>query len=204
MTKHTLEFVKPNVGNIPTGVLTTTARKGDKWMKAQPGDVLQMFEAHGGPMFGLAVVAGAPELVPYRDVLAHANRNYAGWTVKEQLEAAYGDIDPEEPFTILPFVRMNATPADLVLADMGRRVEYQALKWGNEADDTKNTPNDWLSFITGWISTWVPHCGFRPYDSKRVDNFREGMIHAGALAVSAATSVDRQRAANGRCFYEAK
>ncbi len=79
--------------------------------------------------------------------------------------------------------------------------EYQVNKWGNEADDTLNTPNDWVSYIARFATGRLPE-GFTPYDTKTVDEFRTSMIKVATLAVAAVESIDRQRDEAGHTFYE--
>jgi hypothetical protein len=79
--------------------------------------------------------------------------------------------------------------------------EYQTNKWGVEADDTANTPNDWVAYIAHHASRWFKG-GFLPVKGGSVDDFRTQMIKTAALAVAAVESLDRQRAANGTAFYE--
>lgn len=79
--------------------------------------------------------------------------------------------------------------------------EYQQNKWGNEADDTVNSPNDFVSYIAHHSTRWFSG-GFEPYPSETIDEFRKQMIKVAALAVAAVESLDRQRKENGRAFYE--
>ena len=79
--------------------------------------------------------------------------------------------------------------------------DYQQKRWGNAADDTVNTPNDWVSYIGHYATKWFPG-GFTPYDVDTVDNFRESMVKVATLAVAAIESVDRQRNDGGAVFYE--
>lgn len=79
--------------------------------------------------------------------------------------------------------------------------EYQVGKWGNDADDTLNTPNDFVSYITKYATTWFPG-GFEPYTTGTVDEFRTSMLKVAALAVAAVESIDRQREEAGHTFYE--
>lgn len=80
--------------------------------------------------------------------------------------------------------------------------EYQVGKWGNDADDNLNTPNDFVSYINAFSTKWFPG-GFAPYTTETVDAFRESMVKVAALAVAAIESVDRQRDEAGHTFYEA-
>lgn len=80
--------------------------------------------------------------------------------------------------------------------------EYQNNKWGTEADDNLNTPNDFVAYINSYSTRWFPG-GFTPYTPETVDAFRESMIKTAAIAVAAVESIDRQREEAGHCFYEA-
>src|SRR3954469_2562725 len=80
--------------------------------------------------------------------------------------------------------------------------EYQNNRWGTEADDSLNTPNDFVSYINHYSTRWFPG-GFTPYTPATVDKFRESMIKVAALAIAAVESIDRQREEAGHCFYEA-
>jgi hypothetical protein len=79
--------------------------------------------------------------------------------------------------------------------------EYQTAKWGNEADDTMNTPNDFVSYISNYSTRWFKG-GFAPYDTKTVDEFRISMLKTAALAIAAVESIDRQREEAGHTFFE--
>lgn len=88
-----------------------------------------------------------------------------------------------------------------ILEEIKAEREYQITKWGNDADDTVNTPNDFVTYITGYATKWFPG-GFFPIQPEATDKFRECMIKTAALAVAAAESVDRQRETQGHTFYE--
>lgn len=88
-----------------------------------------------------------------------------------------------------------------VLEEIAAEREYQQERWGNEADDKLNTPNDFVSYIGNYSTKWFPG-GFTPYNPDTVDAFRKSMIKTAALAVAAVESIDRQRGAAGQTFYE--
>lgn len=77
---------------------------------------------------------------------------------------------------------------------------YQEGLWGNEADDVLNTPWMWASFIGFYATKWMN--GFHPFSRDKTDEFRKCMVKVAAIAVAAVQSIDRQRAENGRTFYE--
>lgn len=79
--------------------------------------------------------------------------------------------------------------------------DYQDGRWGHRADDELNRPNDWSSYIAHHSTRWFSG-GFPPYSASTVDSFRKQMIKVAALAVAAVESIDRQRAENGRPFYQ--
>ncbi len=88
-----------------------------------------------------------------------------------------------------------------IFGEVNYELDYQQVKFGTTADDTKNTPNDWNSFISHFGTRWFPG-GFAPYKTATVDAFRTAMVKVAALAVSAIESIDRQRETNGKTFYE--
>lgn len=79
--------------------------------------------------------------------------------------------------------------------------EYNEEKWGNEADDTKNRPNDWIAYIASYSTRWFTG-GFSPYKPHEVLDFRKCMIKVAAIAIAAVESLDRQQEKDGRAFYE--
>lgn len=79
--------------------------------------------------------------------------------------------------------------------------EYQVARWGNEADDTANEPNDWVSYINHYSTSWFPG-GFVPYTETTVEAFQRAMIKVAAIATAAVESMDRQQVANGKPFYQ--
>lgn len=88
-----------------------------------------------------------------------------------------------------------------IFAALKQEREYQTAKWGNEADDTMNTPNDFVSYISNYSTRWF-NGGFAPYNTKTVDEFRISMLKTAALAIAAVESIDRQREIDGQTFYE--
>lgn len=89
-----------------------------------------------------------------------------------------------------------------VYEEIQKEREYQIDKWGNAADDSVNTPNDFVSYIAHHSTRWFVG-GFLPYNENDVNKFRTQMIKTAALAVAAVESLDRQREANGSAHYEA-
>ena len=79
--------------------------------------------------------------------------------------------------------------------------DYQKKRWGNDTDDTVNTPNDFMAYISHYGTRWFAG-GFAPYPKSVVDNYRKHMIKVAALAIGAIESLDRQREKHGNAFYE--
>lgn len=88
-----------------------------------------------------------------------------------------------------------------ILKEINAEREYQVNKWGNDADDTKNSPNDFVAYISHHASRWF-NGGFAPYDAATVAAFRKQMIKTAALAVAAIESLDRQTRDVGAPFYQ--
>lgn len=88
-----------------------------------------------------------------------------------------------------------------ILKEISDERDYQESRWGHEADDTKNEPNDWVAYIAHHSSRWFDG-GFSPYDGETIANFRKQMVKTAALAVAAIESLDRQVRDNGATFYE--
>lgn len=88
-----------------------------------------------------------------------------------------------------------------ILEEVAKERQYQQERWGNTADDTVNTPNDFVTYVANYSTKWFPG-GFTPYTPETVDAFRKSMIKTAALAVAAVESIDRQRQAQGQTFYE--
>jgi hypothetical protein len=87
------------------------------------------------------------------------------------------------------------------IGDTVDEINYQQGKWGTEADDSKNTPWHWTAYITQYAGGWM-RGSWAPIGREATDAFRKSMIKVAALAISAAASVDRQRDAAGKAFFE--
>lgn len=61
--------------------------------------------------------------------------------------------------------------------------EYQDKKWGTKFDD-KNTPNDWVAYMTNYLGKSVT----LPWNE---ETFKKNIIKVAALAVAALESLDR-------------
>lgn len=88
-----------------------------------------------------------------------------------------------------------------IMKGLHSELKYQEERWGHEADDTKNTPNDWATYIAHYSTRWFPN-DYVPYTQETVDSFRDHMLKTAAIAIAAVQSLDRQRDANGVAFYE--
>lgn len=64
-----------------------------------------------------------------------------------------------------------------------REREYQDFKWGHKFDD-KNTANDWLAYIAGYLGKALT----RPWDR---GTFFTGLVKVAALCVAALETLDR-------------
>jgi energy-coupling factor transporter ATP-binding protein EcfA2 len=87
-----------------------------------------------------------------------------------------------------------------IFTEVNAERRYQTDKWGIAADDTQNTPWMWVSYITQYATKWMTGLFHVPTSS--ADLFRTAMIKTATTAIAAVESLDRQRARNGRAFYE--
>lgn len=90
---------------------------------------------------------------------------------------------------------------NFIIKEIVEERRYQDSRWGHEADDTLNRPNDWVSYISHHSTRWF-NGGFEPYDVETVARFRRQMVKTAALAVAAIESLDRQTEENGKPFYQ--
>lgn len=88
-----------------------------------------------------------------------------------------------------------------ILEEINRERTYQQGRWGDSADDSKNTPWQWTAYIAAYATKWM-RGSFPPITRDEADDFRAKMIKTAAIAVAAVESLDRQRTANGQAFYE--
>lgn len=129
--------------SIPLGVVTSTARKGDKWShQANVGDTLRVLKVGSNEVWGYVAVV-AKEFVTYNDVLKNADHNHCGFNVSkaaarshlwDELAEAYGSLDLDEPFTILhllPIPQVNEQVNALFAAS--KEVVEEALAEATEA-----------------------------------------------------------------------
>jgi len=96
---------------------------------------------------------------------------------------------------------MSKDSMKAVFDDISAEIEYQYAKWGVSSDDTVNSPNDWIAYISEY-STRHMDGSFPTYNPAYVDEFRISMVKTAALAVAAIMSLERQRQADGHAFYE--
>ena len=87
-----------------------------------------------------------------------------------------------------------------VFEDVLKERLYQERKWGQDVDDTLNTPWMWCAYLCSYATKWMQN----PHRWTRGDTeeFYDRMIQTSAIAAAAAESVLRQRATHGKTFYE--
>lgn len=90
---------------------------------------------------------------------------------------------------------------ELIYAQITQERDYQQKRWGNTADDTLNTPWMWAAYIAAYATKWMAGT-FLPLKADVVSDFRTKMIKTAAICVAAVESIDRQRAHEGKTFYE--
>lgn len=78
---------------------------------------------------------------------------------------------------------------------------YQMKRWGNDQDDTGNEPFHWVSYIARYATSWMSGM-WSPMPTYVVDDFRTAMLKTATIAIAAVESIDRQREANGKTFFE--
>lgn len=163
-TIHDLFYVAGNAF-VPTGVVTSTARRGAKWYnQAQVGDVLNLRITESEDSFGAAVVV-AKELVTFADAIENSDHNhvadnpkYASWDKRTalwtELTSAYGICKPDEEFTLLHIVRVGdvkgvrAKPFAKAFAAVESENKYQIDKYGEDGQD--HTLDEWVSYIRAY------------------------------------------------------
>lgn len=96
---------------------------------------------------------------------------------------------------------MNKTIRDPIFEEIDKERRYQQERWGNGADDAKNTPWHFVAYIAKYAGGWQAGT-WAPLQTDVVTAFRTAMVKVAAIAVAAIESVDRQRAAVGHAFYE--
>jgi hypothetical protein len=79
--------------------------------------------------------------------------------------------------------------------------DYQIGKWGNESDDTKNTPWMWAAYIAQYATRWMSG-KFTFNSDEDTGSFRQAMIKTAAIAIAAVESLDRQNEESGKPFYQ--
>lgn len=123
-----LEYIPDNT-TIPRGRVSSTARRGQKWWNlVAVGDVVLMANAVSGDPLGKAVIV-AKELVTLEAAIENADHNHTAYNEAKlaaagggkdaaskvllaELQAAYGDLRMDEPFTVLHILPLNEGPAD--------------------------------------------------------------------------------------------
>lgn len=87
-----------------------------------------------------------------------------------------------------------------VYDEIKKERDYQDQKWGHGVDDALNTPWMWAAYIASYSTKWMK--GKFDFLKEDVDLFRTCMVKTAAICVAAVESVDRQRHAAGKTFYE--
>lgn len=114
-----LLYLRSNYG-IPTGRVSSTARRGDKWYnQVDVGDIVNLRTTEDGDKIGEAVIV-QKELVTLKDVLDNADHNHVAFSeevnkhvgpamaLAGQLQAAYGtDLKLTETFSVLHILPLN-------------------------------------------------------------------------------------------------
>lgn len=93
------------------------------------------------------------------------------------------------------------TPRTEIFVQIDAERAYQQQRWGDTTDDTKNTPWMWVAYIARYATSWMVG-SFPPIKRAETDSFRKFMLKVATIAVAAIESIDRQRATNGKTFYE--
>lgn len=88
-----------------------------------------------------------------------------------------------------------------IFAEIETERAYQQKRWGDRTDDTLNTPWMWTAYIAQYATKWMAGT-FSPLAKPNVDDFRAKMLKTASIAIAAVESIDRQRAEDGRTFYE--
>lgn len=90
---------------------------------------------------------------------------------------------------------------DNIFEEIRRERQHQVERWGNDVDDSVNTPWMWASYIAQYATSWMRGT-FAPIDRTVTDAFRQSMVKVATLAVAAIESIDRQRNKQGTTFFE--
>lgn len=135
----TMLYVEANK-RIPTGVVSSSARKGRKWFDdLMVGEVFRCVNKDTGDLITRAVCV-RKELLPYRDVILTAYDNHVAWEnpelrtytpavmhsrrLQEALQAAYGsNICEDEPFSKIHLLPLLDWAEDNV------RAVYYGARW---------------------------------------------------------------------------
>ena len=76
-----------------------------------------------------------------------------------------------------------------ILAEVNAERDRQDSFWGHSFDDVNN-PNDWVAYITRYVSDGAYSGRTQKYSHK---DFREALIKTAALCVAAVESYERQK-----------
>jgi hypothetical protein len=117
-----LKFISANAdAAIVAPGIKSTARKGDKWFNdVKEGDIVNLMITENSKVFGRAVILGK-RLDTFANVCTNAleDKNHgvigldtndparAASALASDLQAAYGELAADEPFTVLSFHMVN-------------------------------------------------------------------------------------------------
>lgn len=165
--RHEMLFLQRN-DDVPTGRVTSTARKGDKWTKAKPGDFLTLRITETKHCFGEAVVTNT-EKITGAEILRRFLENHGGKPpaeLRQSLAVAYGEFRDEDVFTMVHFICTNRTPesAAAIAAIDSERDYQEALK--AEANTPDHEIAAYIVFIEAYLrdavhvsaKNWTPAC----------------------------------------------
>jgi hypothetical protein len=169
---------------VPEGRVSSTARRGDKWMnQVNVGEMVNLKVTETGESFGVAVVV-EKELVDFVDAIENASHNHTAFNPKNtslhpstalyrELTEAYGDdLKADEPFTILHIIRITGIDGVRTnqFSNAYKAIEsenrYQIAKLGEEGQ--MRSLDEWLLYIRDYAEEAA-------HQSTRGDE--EGAVH---------------------------
>jgi hypothetical protein len=191
-----MQFGKITTPRLTAGELINTFRVGTKWGYLKPGEIIALQETLTGVGIGLGLVHSV-RVGTWNEVKGHAydNQSWRGTdtpveSLRAEIEEVYGPINDDTTLiTVVYFTPSIRNDDTAVLADLVAERAYQIEKWG-DADDTKNTPMDFVGYISRYATRWFTG-GFRPYDRTELFGFRSSMVKVGTLAFAAIQYADR-------------
>lgn len=97
------------------------------------------------------------------------------------------DIEEEITEQCIEFTRNGIDMEPIIDAILDERKRQDDL-WGKEFDDI-NTPNDWVAYITRYVSDGAYNGKDNKFD---INHFRKRLVQSAALCVAAIESIDRK------------